>query len=84
MVNGNKNTRYEEGHVMNISAKFQLHTPYGFWEEDFWIYLGKFRLSVPMATNHQRTIGSVSLTWELSMCWIRMFTYAEALGYKVD
>ena len=23
---------------MNIYAKFQLHPPYGFWEEDFWIF----------------------------------------------
>ena len=23
---------------MNIYAKFQLHPPYGFWEDDFWIY----------------------------------------------
>ena len=24
---------------MNISAKFQLHLHYGFWGEDFWIFL---------------------------------------------
>ena len=34
---------------MNIYmyAKFQLHAPYGFWEEDFWIFFFKnlaFRL----------------------------------------
>ena len=23
---------------MNIYPKFQLHPPYGFWEEDFWIF----------------------------------------------
>ena len=32
---------------MNISSKFQLHPSYGFWEEDFCIYLFNlaFRLS---------------------------------------
>ena len=32
---------------MNIYAKFQLHPPYGFWEEDFLIFFSKnlaFRL----------------------------------------
>ena len=32
-----KNIIYVEANVMNIYAKFQLHPPYGFWEEDFWI-----------------------------------------------
>ena len=42
-----KNTLYVEVNVMNIYAKFQLHPPYGFWEEDFWIFFFKnlaFRL----------------------------------------
>ena len=33
---------------MNIYAKFQLHPPYGFLEEDFWIFFSKnlaFRLT---------------------------------------
>ena len=39
MGNGNKNTYFVEANVMNdvmnISAKFQLHPPYGFWGDDF-------------------------------------------------
>ena len=35
MSNGNKNTIYVEANVMNISTKFQLDLPYGFWGEDF-------------------------------------------------
>ena len=35
---------------MNISAKFQLHLPYGVWEDDFSKYFRKFSLSVAMAT----------------------------------
>ena len=27
--------------VMNLYAKFQLHPPYGCWEEDFWIFFSK-------------------------------------------
>ena len=30
-----KNTNFVEANVMNISAKFQLHPPYGFWGDDF-------------------------------------------------
>ena len=33
-----KNAIYVEANVMNIYAKFQLQPPYGFWEEDFYIF----------------------------------------------
>ena len=33
-----KNTIYEEANVMNMYAKFQLHPPYGFWEEEICEY----------------------------------------------
>ena len=56
MSNGNKNTSYVEPNVMNISAKFQLHPPYGFWD-DFWIFFRKFSLSVAMATNQIQRFG---------------------------
>ena len=36
--------------IKNISAKFQLHPPYGFWGDDFLILFHKFSLSVAMAT----------------------------------
>ena len=36
-----KNIIYVEANVMNIYAKFQLHPPYGFWEEDFLIFFSK-------------------------------------------
>ena len=36
---------------MNISAKFQLHLPYGFWVDDFSKIFRKFSLLVAMATN---------------------------------
>ena len=49
--NDNKNTIYEEAYVMNRYAKFQLHTPYGFWGEAFLIFFRKFTLYVAMATN---------------------------------
>ena len=31
----NQNTVYVESNVINIHAKYQLHPPYGFWEEYF-------------------------------------------------
>ena len=33
-----KNKLFVEANVMNISAKFQLHPPYGFWGDDFLIF----------------------------------------------
>ena len=35
---GIKNTTFVEGNVLCKYAKFQLHPPYGFWEEEFWIF----------------------------------------------
>ena len=35
MGNDNKNIIYVEANVMNMYAKFQLHSPYGFRGEDF-------------------------------------------------
>ena len=32
---------YVENNNTNIYAKFQLHPPYDFWEEDFWIFFLK-------------------------------------------
>ena len=34
-------TIYVEVNTINIYAKFQLHPPYDFWEEDFWIFILK-------------------------------------------
>ena len=50
---------FVEANVMNISAKFQLHAPYGFWGDDFLIFFCKFILSVVMATNQ----NSNSAVW---------------------
>ena len=36
-----KNTIYVDANVMNIYAKFQLHPPFGFLEEDFLIFFSK-------------------------------------------
>ena len=51
---------------INIYAKFQLHPPYGFWEEDFWMFffffLRKFSLSVAMTTNQrQRDLDKIHM-----------------------
>ena len=58
-----KNIIYVEANVMNIYAKFQLHPPYGFWEEDFWIFFSKFGLSVAIATNQNLRFGQNSYGW---------------------
>ena len=56
-----KNIIFVEPNVMNIYAKFQLHPLYGFWEEDFWIYVfRKFSLSVTMAINQNQRFGQNS------------------------
>ena len=45
---------------MNISAKFQLHPPYGFWGDYFLIFFRKLNLSVAMATNQIQQFGQNS------------------------
>ena len=58
-----RNTIYVAANVMNIYAKFQLHPPYGLWEEDFWIFFRKFNLSVAMASNQNQRFGQNSYDW---------------------
>ena len=41
MSNSNKKLSYVEANIIHIYAKFQLHPPYSFWEEDFWIFILK-------------------------------------------
>ena len=55
-----KNIIYVEANVMNMYAKFQLHPPYNFWGEDFWIFFRKFTLYVAMATNQIQRFGQNS------------------------
>ena len=55
-----KNAIFIEANVMNISAKFQVYPPYGFWGEDFLIFFCKFILSVAMATNQIQQFGQNS------------------------
>ena len=52
-----KNIIYVETNVMNMYAKFQLHPPYGFLGEDFWIFFRKFTFYVAMATNQIQRFG---------------------------
>ena len=46
MNNDNKKLNFIKANVMNISAKFQLHLPYGFRVDDFSKFFRKFSLSV--------------------------------------
>ena len=48
---------------MNISAKFQLHAPYGLWADDILILFREFILSVAMATNQIQRFGQNSYVW---------------------
>ena len=64
MGNDNKkNTVYIAANAMNIFAKFQLHPPYGFLEEDFLNICRKFSVSVAMATNQNQRFGQNSYGW---------------------
>ena len=58
------NIIYVEAKFINIYAKLQIHPPYGFWEEDFWIFIfRKFSLSVAMPTNQNQWFGQNSCGW---------------------
>ena len=48
---------------MNISAKFQLHPPYGFRGDIFLIFFCEFILLVAMATNQIQRFGQNSYVW---------------------
>ena len=51
MSNSNKNIIFVEANLMNVSAKFQLYSPYGFRGDNFLNLLLKLSLSVAMANN---------------------------------
>ena len=48
---------------MNISAKFQLHPPYDFWEDDYCVFFRKFIVSVAMQTNQIQRFRKKSYAW---------------------
>ena len=52
-----------EANVMNVSAKFQLHPPYG--SEDFFSFLfsRKFKFSVAMTTNQSQRFRHNLYVW---------------------
>ena len=58
-----KNIIYVEANVKNIYAKYQLHPPYVFGQEDFFKYFCfvKCSLSVAMATNRNQRVGQIHL-----------------------
>ena len=56
-----KNKRFVEPIVMNISAKFQLHPPYVFWGDDFWIFFRECILLVAMATNQFSSLDTIHM-----------------------
>ena len=50
---------FVEANAMNVSEKFQLHPPYGFWD-DFLIFFRKFNVSVAMVTDKIQRFGQNS------------------------
>ena len=60
MNSDNKNIIYVEANVMNMYAKFQLYSPYGFWGEDCLMIFRKITLYVAMATNQIQRFGQNS------------------------
>ena len=41
MSNTNKNIIFVAANIMNISVKFQLYPPFGFWGDDIWKFFHK-------------------------------------------
>ena len=46
---------------MNISAKFQLRPPSGFWGDDFLKFVRKFSLSVAIATSQYSGLDKIHI-----------------------
>ena len=42
-----KNTVHVQAYVMDTYAKFQLHPPYNFWGEEFWIFFENLSFMLP-------------------------------------
>ena len=80
MSNSNKNIIFIEANVMDISVKFQLHPPYGFWGEDFWIVFRKFsrldKIHI-VGRDYLRNISvkllSKYLQWDSNKCQFPLF-----------
>ena len=53
--------------VMNISAKFQLYPPHGFWVDDFWIFFLKFSILVANQNNSEVWTKIICLLEDYSM-----------------
>ena len=47
MSNSNKNGIFVEANVINISVKFQLHPPYGFRGDEFFIFFSNVSFRLP-------------------------------------
>ena len=54
-------TAFVQANVMDIPVKFRLHPPYGFWGDDFWVFLRKFNISVAMATNQIQQYAQIHI-----------------------
>ena len=52
-----KKNIFVAANAMNITTKFQLYPPYGFWGDDFLLFFRKFSISVAMATNQIKRFG---------------------------
>ena len=55
-----KNTTFVEVNVLSMYAKFQLHPPYGFREEDFLTFLRKLTIFAVPTTNQTHRFGQKS------------------------
>ena len=60
-----QNTIFVEVNIMNISVKYQLLHPYGFWWDDFFLF--SFSFFVAMATNPIQLLEqNLCLVWDYS------------------
>ena len=48
---------------MTITVKFQLHPPYGFWEDAFEYFFRKFNVSVALVIYQMQRFGQNSYVY---------------------
>ena len=80
MSNGNKNTVFVEANVINISAKFQLHPPYGFRGDDFLNIFSQIKPFGCQATKKKKK-KKTSAVWTTFICLVEDYSRNNSVNF---
>ena len=84
MRNSNKKHSFCRANVVNISKKFQLHPPYGFWGDDLWTLFCKFSFLVTMATNQIQQFRQNSYGWSRTTQGTFLYNFCQNIYSEIE